>query len=697
MRSKAQVLLQLKHGVKPALEQLEILTGLRVDIASLLFLCRSSTESILEPHVVQKVRLTDIELDSYAFALFAGIAKEAEEGGLVDPASWNRAISGLAIAMRNMGLSDILTPETSATANELERLSMGTSSENLLRIKAAVDRARRATEDFSGAVSDAYMRRVSSLSIELHVDRRAAAVFAEAVIRTAVAFQASRLADVLIRRIRDELKVPPWDPLFVGMAMGKVVFIESLRHAGEMCRNADAYIVICRTADGDEDIPANVRGVVLGHAIPHLSHLGVRARQAGVVFVSAENTSVFANIWSDTSRSMGMATLVVNSSRGLESLEKIQGLNGIAEITKKDSAYTYEPSRVEIGLVDLGTKHILQLAEAEMTNSSAKCTFAGRLATIASKSGGLFLAPQGVVVPFGVFDESLHPHRSQYEKLVGDYEAAFCSTAGEMAAEKVAGSLRDLIRSKFIFRQSHRSDIAKAFQDADGRTVVKVMVRSSANCEDLEDLSGAGLYDSIPNVEPSDDSQVAEAVLSVWASLWTRRASSSRAAYGVPHMSASMAVLVQRMVEPVDISFVAFSRNPVDTKDCGNIYVELAVGMGETLASGGIAGQPYRIRIDREDPTKVLVDSFASYGSELIPVGSGDMGVRHRTVDYSCQLMTIDREFRHAVATRIARGLLYLEDELGGGPLDIEGAISFRGSSADVDLYIVQARPQIIN
>lgn len=684
--------------MKPALEQLHVLTELRAGIADLLRLCRGAgaeTASV-EPEVVQKLRLADIELDSYAFALFAGVAKQAEESSITDAADWNFALSGLAIGLENMGLSEIFTPETMAAANELKSLSASPGRPNLLRAKAAIDRARRATEAFSGAVSDVYMRRVSTLSYALNVDRRAAAVFAEAVIRTTVAFQASRIADALTRRARDELGIPPWDPLFVGTASGQVVFAESLRHAGEVCRNSDSYIVVCRTADGDEDVPAKVRGVILGHALPHLSHLGVRVRQAGVVFVCAEDPVVFNEMWSGEARSMEEATLVVDSSHGLKSLTKVKREDSCLLPADKKSGSSV-PCSVRIEPADVRNASVLPLKEATMANSSAKCSFAGRLATIAGKNEGLFFAPEGICLPFGAFHEAGKPYRAELEKLIRAYDDAFNGIGGEPVAQSVACELRDLILAKFVVSSKIVSAIAGAFKGSSGAVATTVMVRSSANCEDLEDLSGAGLYDSIANVDPSDGDMVSGAVLQVWASLWTRRAASSRAAFGVPHETASMAVLVQRMVRPADVSFVAFSRNPVDTRDAGNIYVELAVGMGETLASGGVPGQPYRLRIARGDPEKVIVDSFASYSAELGPSQDGKMGLQRRTVDYSQQRLTVNAEFRSALATRIARTVLLLEQELGGGPLDTEGVVSVNPESDGVLLYVVQARPQITN
>lgn len=54
--------------------------------------------------------------------------------------------------------------------------------------------------------------------------------------------------------------------------------------------------------------------------------------------------------------------------------------------------------------------------------------------------------------------------------------------------------------------------------------------------EDLAGMSGAGLYDSILNVSLASSGAFEEALASVWASLYTRRAVLSRRTAGVqPH------------------------------------------------------------------------------------------------------------------------------------------------------------------
>ena len=60
----------------------------------------------------------------------------------------------------------------------------------------------------------------------------------------------------------------------------------------------------------------------------------------------------------------------------------------------------------------------------------------------------------------------------------------------------------------------------------------RLICRSSSNVEDLEGMSGAGLYESIMNVPVDRLEDVAKAVAAVWASTYTRRAVLSRRAAG---------------------------------------------------------------------------------------------------------------------------------------------------------------------
>ncbi|MEL6675927.1 MAG: PEP/pyruvate-binding domain-containing protein [Bacteroidota bacterium] len=94
------------------------------------------------------------------------------------------------------------------------------------------------------------------------------------------------------------------------------------------------------------------------------------------------------------------------------------------------------------------------------------------------------------------------------------------------------------------------------FQDFDS-----YRFRSSTNAEDLENFSGAGLYDSYSGKKHHIKKTVAAAIKKVWASLWNWRAYEERAYYKIDHQSCAMGVLVHRSFPDEDANGVVVTRN----------------------------------------------------------------------------------------------------------------------------------------
>jgi phosphoglucan, water dikinase len=285
--------------------------------------------------------------------------------------------------------------------------------------------------------------------------------------------------------------------------------------------------------------------------------------------------------------------------------------------------------------------------------------------------GADFTTPPGVVVPFGVPEEALalDPKR---EKVYLSLAEKVDSLSGR-ALEDLLGELRERVRG---IRVPDRilSGLEKGFRGND-----LLMVRSSSNCEDLEKISGAGLYESVAAVRLPE---AAHAIREVWASIWTRRAVLSRRSSGIPHGEAHMAVLIQRMVFP-ELSFVLHTLNPL-RHDADQVYMELAVGLGETLVSGRTPGAPYRMTYDKKE-RKVRILSFASFSKGLWP--DPPRGTKERRVDYSTIRFSVDPEFRRDLVGRLGRIGDRVETAF-GSPQDIEGAFS------EETIYLVQTRPQ---
>ena len=233
--------------------------------------------------------------------------------------------------------------------------------------------------------------------------------------------------------------------------------------------------------------------------------------------------------------------------------------------------------------------------------------------------------------------------------------------------------LRELVQSLAV-PDSITSEVARRFSKNNC-----LIVRSSANCEDLEELAGAGLYDSVMNVAPAE---VASAVRTVWSSLWTKRAALSRQQAGIPHEQAHMAVLIQEMVIP-DLSFVLHTVNPINRR-VQEVYAEIVVGLGDTLASAATRGSPYRMVCDKLSGSTTML-AFANFSQASQPGAGG--GLRRETVDYSRVDLSRDANTRQSLGKRLAEVGRFVEEAL-QKPQDLEGAV------VNNRIYLVQARPQ---
>ncbi len=88
-----------------------------------------------------------------------------------------------------------------------------------------------------------------------------------------------------------------------------------------------------------------------------------------------------------------------------------------------------------------------------------------------------------------------------------------------------------------------------------------IRFRSSTNAEDLEDFSGAGLYDSFSAKKNDPGKSIEEAVKKVWASLWNWRAHEERDYFKIDHSSCAMGVLVHRSFPNEDANGVLVTEN----------------------------------------------------------------------------------------------------------------------------------------
>jgi hypothetical protein len=203
----------------------------------------------------------------------------------------------------------------------------------------------------------------------------------------------------------------------------------------------------------------------------------------------------------------------------------------------------------------------------------------------------------------------------------------------------------------------------------------RVFVRSSTNAEDLPGFSGAGLYDTVPNVR--GEAAVLEAIKRVWASVWNFAAYEERELYGIDHAAVLGAVLVQIGIDATAAG-VLVTAHPTNAEDTRTFTINAKSGLGIRVVDGKKVPE---IILYNTHNRAVRVVSRSDEDTMLVFDPKG--GVREvPTPEKGKPILTTARVERLAAAALRIK-TTFPKDQ----PLDIEWL--FRGE----EVFVVQARP----
>ncbi|MEK6817759.1 MAG: phosphoenolpyruvate synthase, partial [Nanoarchaeota archaeon] len=225
----------------------------------------------------------------------------------------------------------------------------------------------------------------------------------------------------------------------------------------------------------------------------------------------------------------------------------------------------------------------------------------------------------------------------------------------------------DLSVTDYDIEESEALDILETFSEP-----VFVAVRSSATTEDLAEASFAGQQDTYLNVR--GDEELIEKVKKCFASLFTSRATYYRIKKGFKHEQASLAVVVQKMINS-DKSGVMFSKDPNYQSD--NVVMEAVFGLGEGIVSGRITPDKYEVSkeleiLDKKTSDKKIAMTRNSSGENITIKLKEEKSKEQVLTTYEIKML--------------AEYALKLEDHY-KKPQDIEFAVE------DSKIFIVQTRP----
>jgi len=319
-------------------------------------------------------------------------------------------------------------------------------------------------------------------------------------------------------------------------------------------------------------------------------------------------------------------------------------------------------------------KFILPLSTTE---DSLESTTEDSLELVGGKGRSLArMATAGFAVPDGFLVTT-----SAYRRFVSenDLQSRILELArpelndGVVSFQKASESIRQLFAQAELSEElvAEITGAYAALSDDDPA----LAIRSSANAEDLPDLSFAGQQETYLNVRGAD--AVVAAVKDCWSSLWTAQAIAYRHQNGVDQASVAMAVVAQIMV-PSEVSGILFTANPA-TGERSELIVEASFGLGEAVVGGHVTPDSYVV--DRE----TLAAKETTIGpKEQQIVSDGEHGTRTEEVaEDDRQRSSLGEDaLKELSATAIEIEVLYE-----GLPQDIEWAFS------EGRLWLLQSRP----
>jgi hypothetical protein len=519
------------------------------------------------------------------------------------------------------------------------------------------------------------------------------------------------------------LNLPPYNIINKGEVQGEFYHFENIdEYNKQSIDETNGKILFIENADGTEEIPKNVIGVLLNQDLSQLSHLSIRVRQHGAAFCCILDPKIFKDYVNKFRNKDLVSFECLNESRiTINKIDRISQKSNdrttnkkieIKNQNKNDTETENKPAKKKKKIVKKkgkGKKKDKDEDENEV-NEKAQLKEKGLIYTVKDKeiektgskfekiktlydisaNSGLFTTPFAVCIPSNVyehfFNSFLVDNQDHLTKLENtevkdldsqseDFRNTFMNyimSLYEQKDEKII-SILDTISSNFSSLNKNNNLLA---------------IRSSSNLEDNSGQAGAGLFDSYLNIDLNNEKEVINNIAKVWASVFNSRAIINRRKLNIETSMAKMSVIVMQMTEP-DFCYVIHTVNPIN-RDENEVYIELAIGLGETLAQSNQKGAPYRLIYNRKNDSLNILN-LSSYSYELERKTSNIKIIEYRNED-----LTKSEEFINNVGKRLGKIGIMIEDKISEEKVgqDIEGNYMKIEGSND-NYYIVQTRPEI--
>ncbi|MDH3529411.1 MAG: PEP/pyruvate-binding domain-containing protein [Acidobacteriota bacterium] len=413
------------------------------------------------------------------------------------------------------------------------------------------------------------------------------------------------------------------------------------------------------------EVPINlppVRGIIVSKPSTPLSHINLLAKGWGIpnaYIKDADKLFKEYDTWF-----VEFETTLTDYKVKLSNTEITNRWTGYYEA--KGQVFRTPPSALDV-------KELALLRKTRKSDSKIYGAKAANLGEIAGARIRGISVPNGFSIPFYYYDQFMKKNGfyKELESLNDDLDFVHNP---KYRRDKLA-DLRSRMQAA-PFDTGLRQLILEMWKNE--TSGLGVFVRSSSNAEDLPDFSGAGLYDTVPNVKDPD--KIIEAVKTVWASLWNFEAYEARERNFINHEGTFMGVLLQIGVQ-TESSGVMITRDPFDAENVGAIYISAKRGLGIKVVDGNKIAEQI-LYSKKSNAVQVLTRS----AEETLLTFDENGGVKEVPIDGTRNVLT-DEVARNLVkaANKIKRLFGNRKDQ------DIEWGY------ADDQIFIFQSRPYIDN
>ena len=707
-------------------KRIEVITRFRENVCSKIIKKEvEGGDEHIQKTLLQTTSNLDIELENKLFVIISEyLDKLTRNQNIVkfENNYFKNLLILFKLCLKNIEISEIAKIQIENLKLDFDYFSKNIDKLNrfvMLQMKSIIERGNNISIEICSNLEHLFnLDNLLYLGNKLNIDQRAVLVFVESFIRSNIVFQFSKCCDLLMTIIRDYLNLPPFNIINKGLVQGEFYHFENIDEYNKQNVSENKQkILFIENADGTEEIPKNVIGVLLNQDLSQLSHLSIRVRQHGAAFCCILDPKIFKDYINKFKNKDLVAFECLNESKiivnKIDKLSQIDTIKGKKEKPKEgdDKTKKGKKSIKKKGKGKAKTKEkekdkeqeqeekkennknelIYSVKDKAIENTGSKFEKIKTLYDISADSG-LFTTPFAVCIPSNVYDHFfnlfLTENQDSLTKLENT-EVKDLDSQSEDFRNIFINYIMSLYGKKDEKIMSILDTISTHFSSLNKNNNL-LAIRSSSNLEDNSGQAGAGLFDSYLNIDLNNKEEVIKNIAKVWASVFNSRAIINRRKLNIDTSLAKMSVIVMQMTEP-DFCYVIHTVNPINGNE-NEVYIELAIGLGETLAQSNQKGAPYRLIYNRnEDSLNIL--NLSSYSYELERKTSAVKIIKYREEE-----LTKNEQFITNVGKRLGKIGIMIEDKISDEKVgqDIEGNYMKIEGSND-NYYIVQTRPEISN